>query len=149
TAPAAPGGATTAAATAPPAEPVPAVRARRRVPLGWIVPAAVVAAWALAYHLGLVNPTLISSPEQVLATLWSALADGTLAGHIAVSVGRWLAGFALGLVVGLGLGLATGLSRWAERLLDPTLQMLRTVPVMGLVPLFVIWFGLGESPKIL
>lgn len=121
----------------------------RHLPLGWVVPAAALVAWSGAYHLGVIDPTLFSSPEQVVAALWSAATDGTLAGHLAVSVGRWLGGFALGLAAGLALGLLTGLSRWAERLLDPTMQMLRTVPVMGLVPLFVIWFGLGETPKVL
>lgn len=137
------------------AEPTPSTstrrtrRARRTVPLGWIVPVVIVAAWHVAYSVGAINPILFSSPVEVVRTLWEALLDGTLLGHLGTSVGRWMLGFVIGGVLGLAAGAVVGLSRFFERLLDPTAQMLRTVPIMGLVPLFIVWFGLGEVPKII
>lgn len=122
---------------------------RRGVPLGWIVPVAVLVLWHVAYSNAWINPVLFSSPLTVFTTLVDATADGTLIENLGTSVGRWLLGFAIGGVLGLALGAVTGLSQLFERLLDPTVQMLRTVPIMGLVPLFIVWFGLGELPKVL
>lgn len=124
-------------------------KARRAFPIGWIVPAAVIVVWHLAYVAGAINPILFSSPVKVVQTMWEALLDGTLLTHLGTSVGRWMLGFLIGGVLGLALGAVVGLSRFFERLLDPTAQMLRTVPIMGLVPLFIVWFGLGELPKII
>ncbi|MGI6878493.1 ABC transporter permease [Microbacterium sp. gxy059] len=124
-------------------------RGPRRVPLGWIVPAAIVLFWWGAYEAGWINPVLFSSPVLVVQTLWDAMIHGSFFSDLGVSVGRWLLGFGVGAVLGLLFGAVTGLSRTAERLLDPTFQMLRTIPIMGLVPLFIVWFGLGELPKIL
>ncbi|WP_158277201.1 ABC transporter permease [Serinibacter arcticus] len=122
---------------------------RRRVPIGWIVPVVLVLVWWLSFETGLIDPGLISSPWEVAATLGEAVVNGTFWANLGASLGRWLLGFAIGGLLGLLAGAATGLSRPAERLLDPTLQMFRTVPIMGLVPLFIIWFGLGEVPKVI
>jgi len=130
------------------AEPRPAQR-RRGFPIGWVVPLAILLLWYLAYTFAWVNPILFSSPVEVVQTLWTATLDGTLPTHLGTSVGRWLLGFAIGAVLGLALGAVTGLSGFFERLLDPTVQALRTVPIMGLVPLFIVWFGLGELPKVI
>lgn len=124
-------------------------RAKRGVQLGWIIPAAVVVFWFAAYTLEWINPVMFSSPFEVAKAFWAAIQDGTFAENLGASVGRWLLGFAIGGGLGLIAGALTGLSRLGERLLDPSLQMLRTVPIMGLVPLFILWFGLGEAPKII
>lgn len=124
-------------------------RRRLRVPLGWIVPVAVLVLWWAAYHAQWVNPVLFSSPWEVTRTLWAAILDGSFGTNLVASLTRWLLGFGIGAVLGLLFGALTGLSRTAERLLDPTFQMLRTIPIMGLVPLFIVWFGLGELPKVL
>lgn len=122
---------------------------RRRLPIGWIVPSAVVVLWYLAYTFEWVNPVMFSSPVEVIRTLWAALLDGSLPRNLGTSVGRWLLGFSIGASLGLVAGALVGLSKFFERLLDPTAQMLRTVPIMGLVPLFIVWFGLGELPKVI
>ncbi|WP_420112972.1 ABC transporter permease [Pseudactinotalea sp.] len=122
---------------------------RRSLPIGWILPVLILALWYVAYTSEWVNPILFSSPVQVVQTLWTSTLDGTLPTHLATSVGRWLLGFAIGAALGLALGAITGLSSLFERLLDPTVQALRTVPIMGLVPLFIVWFGLGELPKVI
>lgn len=124
-------------------------RTRRRVPLGWIVPAGVLLVWVVAYSMQWVNPVMFSSPLEVAKAFGAAVADGSFFENLSASVSRWLIGFAVGGGLGLAAGALTGLSRLSERLFDPSFQMLRTVPIMGLVPLFILWFGLGESPKII
>lgn len=124
-------------------------RGIRAIPVGWILPVAILVLWHLAYTNAWVNPVLFSSPLEVLRTLWETSLDGTLGRHLWTSVGRWLLGFSVGAVLGLAAGAVTGLSRPSERVLDPTVQMLRTIPIMGLVPLFIVWFGLGEMPKVI
>ncbi|MFC6154635.1 ABC transporter permease [Nocardioides yefusunii] len=121
----------------------------QRMPLGWIVPVAFLVLWHVAYEAGWINPTLLSSPVQVAQTLWESMRDGEFWDNLGMSVRRWILGFLIGGVLGLVLGALTGLSRFSERMLDSTLQMLRTIPLMGLVPLFIVWFGIGEQPKII
>jgi sulfonate transport system permease protein len=65
-----------------------------------------------------------------------------------VSLRRVAIGFVIGAVVGLALGIISGLSRWGAALVDPPVQMLRTLPSLGLIPLFILWFGIGEEPKV-
>jgi sulfonate transport system permease protein len=122
---------------------------RFKWPLGLLLPAVIVVFWGVAYQAHWINPVLFSSPIQVAATLWSAILDGSLLANVGASVERWIIGFLIGAVVGVFFGAITGFSRIGERLLDTTFQMFRTVPIMGLVPLFVIWFGLGELPKVI
>ena len=123
--------------------------ARRRIPIGWILPVAILLFWFVAYSLEWINPVLFSSPVEVAKAFFAAFQDGTFVENLSVSVGRWLSGFAIGGGLGLAAGALTGLSKFSERFLDPSLQMLRTVPIMGLVPLFILWFGLGETPKVI
>ncbi|HCS1486179.1 TPA: ABC transporter permease subunit, partial [Shigella flexneri] len=68
--------------------------------------------------------------------------------HLAISSWRALIGFSIGGSLGLILGLISGLSRWGERLLDTSIQMLRNVPHLALIPLVILWFGIDESAKI-
>jgi sulfonate transport system permease protein len=74
--------------------------------------------------------------------------NGTLAKHLQASVTRWSIGFLIGGGLGLLLGSWVGLSRGAERALDTSIQMLRTVPFLAMAPLLIIWLGLDEAPKI-
>lgn len=124
-------------------------RSRKRFPIGWILPVAIVLVWFAAYQFQWINPVLFSSPVEVAKAFWSAVLDGSFVTNLSASVGRWLLGFAIGGALGLAAGALTGLSKVSERLLDPSFQMLRTVPIMGLVPLFILWFGLGEPPKVI
>lgn len=77
-----------------------------------------------------------------------AFASGELWQHLAISSWRALIGFSIGGSLGLILGLISGLSRWGERLLDTSIQMLRNVPHLALIPLVILWFGIDESAKI-
>lgn len=111
-------------------------------------PLLAVGLWQVASVTGVLPARLLASPLTVLSSAWALTVDGTLPAALLVSVQRVAAGFAVGAVAGVALGLTTGLSRWADQLLDPILQMLRMLPFLGLVPLLILWFGIGELPKV-
>jgi sulfonate transport system permease protein len=114
----------------------------------WISPVVIVLAWQLLSDAGVIPQDKIASPAQIGTTAWQLIKDGTLGDATLVSVQRVLAGFAVGAVIGLVLAVFAGLSRIAEDAVDPPMQMLRTLPHFGLIPLFIVWMGIGESPKI-
>jgi sulfonate transport system permease protein len=114
-----------------------------------IGPLILVVAWAIATSAGWIDPSILPSPSG-LARGWQQLwTEQALAHQIATSLTRALIGGAVGIVFGLFLGTIAGLSKLGEELLDALLQMLRTVPFLALVPLFIVWFGIGEAPKLL
>ncbi|MFD8303504.1 ABC transporter permease [Streptomyces sp. NPDC059690] len=121
----------------------------RRLPGGRLLgPAVLVAVWAAASAAGRLDPGAIPTPWTVLRTaghLWSA---GTLRTDIATSLERAAYGFAIGLTAGVVLALASGLSRVGEALIDGTVQLNRAIPTLGLIPLFILWLGIGEAFKI-
>ena len=107
-----------------------------------------VLAWQLASSLGLLSPRVLASPLQIAQSGWLLTVSGDLPWHVTVSLGRASAGLAIGLLVGGGLALVAGLSRIGEDIVDAPVQMLRTLPFLALVPLFILWFGIGETPKV-
>ena len=111
-------------------------------------PLAIVAIWAIATTAGWVDPSILPSPPALAEGFRQLWTEQNLLGQLGVSLGRALAGGTAGIVVGLALGIAAGLSRLGEELFDAALQMLRTIPFLALVPLFIVWFGIGEAPKI-
>lgn len=115
---------------------------------GFILPVLIVVAWHFASVSGAIKPYLLPPPSAVVTTLWEMTLSGVLLKHVQASVGRWVVGFALGGGLGLLLGSWVGLSRGAERTLDTSVQMLRTVPFLAMAPLLIIWLGLDEAPKI-
>lgn len=114
----------------------------------WISPFVLFLLWQLGSTLGLIPARILASPLSVLATFWSMLISGELTSNLLVSFGRVMAGLAIGVVVGATLALISGLSRLGETAVDSPIQMLRTLPVLALAPLFIVWFGIGETPKI-
>lgn len=117
-------------------------------------PALALLAWQLVSEIGLVSPQKLPPPTQVWSTAVSLVttaspAYGTLQGALLVSLGRVALGFATGAAAGVALAMAAGLSRLGENAIDPLMQMLRTLPLFGLVPVFIVWFGIGEPPKLL
>lgn len=125
--------------------------ARRRPRVRWqrfAVPAVLLLAWELAATTGFVSERRFSSPSQIAATLWQLAASGELGMHLLASLARAGSGLAIGLSLGVALALLAGLSRRGEDAVDALLQMARTLPHLALVPLFILWFGIGETPKI-
>jgi sulfonate transport system permease protein len=111
-------------------------------------PLVLVALWELAARIGLIPPRTLAPPSEVIRTFWSLLVTGELGHHLLVSLGRVAAGMVIGVVTGVTLALLSGLSRRGEILIDAPMQMLRALPFLALVPLFILWFGIGEEPKI-
>ena len=99
--------------------------------------------------MGYLSFKTFSSPWQVADTAYQLMANGTLERALLVSLARVGVGLFIGVTAGLILGLVSGLFRLGEDLIDPSLQMLRTMPVLALIPLFILWFGIGELPKVL
>lgn len=116
--------------------------------LPWLLPAAILAVWQISASAGLLSGRILPAPTAVASAAGHLIATGELWGHLAASFRRAAAGFALGGAVGFGLGLLTGSSRVAARFLDSTIQMVRNIPHLALIPLVIIWFGVGEAGKL-
>ncbi|WP_053710242.1 ABC transporter permease [Streptomyces sp. NRRL B-3648] len=146
---------TTTAVAAPAAGELPQVRRRRRLSPGRRLPAArlagplaLLAAWAAASAAGALDPGAIPAPWTVLRTAGHLWTDGTLPTDVLTSLQRAGYGFAIGLTAGVVLALVSGLSRAGEALIDGTVQLNRAIPTLGLIPLFILWLGIGETFKI-
>ena len=121
-----------------------AVAAARR----FASPLAIVLLWQGASAAGLLAPRVLAAPSAILATAWGLTRSGELPVDILVSLRRVAIGFAIGAAAGGLLAVAAGLSRIGEDIVDAPMQMLRTLPFLALVPLFILWFGIGEAPKL-
>lgn len=116
--------------------------------VGLIFPVLILLIW---YVLGVqdkINQALLPTLPQTLSTAWELLADGSLFGDIAVSIGRVLKGFAIGAILGIVIGTLMGLHRPIYNLLNSLVAILRPIPMMALIPLFILWLGIGESCKV-
>jgi sulfonate transport system permease protein len=122
------------------------VGAQRMLP--WLVPALVIAGWQIASQFGWLSTRVLPEPWAVVRAFWSLLLSGEIGKHVATSTWRALAGFGIGGGLGLLLGLLTGTFRSAETLLDSSLQMIRNIPALALIPLVILWFGIDESAKL-
>ncbi|MFD9332697.1 ABC transporter permease [Streptomyces sp. NPDC060065] len=130
---------------------VPTSTRRSRVPR-WLRrtsgPILLLALWQLLSTTGVLTPDILASPGTIARVGSDLIADGSLPNAMGVSLQRVAVGLLFGTVVGTGLALVSGLFRIGEDLVDASVQMLRTVPFVGLIPLFIIWFGIGEAPKV-
>jgi sulfonate transport system permease protein len=114
----------------------------------WIVPVLIVLLWQSASQLGLLPAQVLPAPTAVATAGWHLIRSGELWTHIEISAWRAFSGFAIGGGIGFVLGLANGLSSWSETLLDTTLQMIRNIPHLALIPLVILWFGIDEEAKL-
>lgn len=119
-------------------------RLARRV----VGPLAVIALWQLVCSSGVFTSVEVASPLAVLDAGRQLWAEGTLQSNLLISLQRVVEGLTLGVAVGVLLAVACGLFWVGEDLLDPVIQAARSVPILGLVPLVIIWFGVGETPKV-
>jgi len=120
--------------------------ARRAVP--WLVPVGAIAMWQLLSQAGWLSTRILPEPLAVAKAFWAMSLTGEMWQHVATSSWRAVSGFLVGGSLALALGLLTGSLRWAETLLDSTLQMVRNVPPLALIPLVILWFGIDESAKL-
>jgi sulfonate transport system permease protein len=116
---------------------------------GMLLPAIILMVWQIIGSLGMVSGTILPTPMAIFYSFVELIASGELGRHLEISVWRAGIGFLLGAGLGLLLGIITGFSSRTEEVVDPTLQMLRTVPHLAVAPLFILWFGFGELSKIL
>ena len=120
--------------------------AKRLVP--WLVPVGLIVFWQIASSLGWLSTRVLPAPVDMVKAAWNLTVSGELWTHVKVSAGRALAGLAIGGGAGLALGLLTGSVKFAETLLDSTIQMVRNIPALALIPLVILWFGIDESAKL-
>lgn len=150
---------TTTSVLAPPrtsAAAPPARRTRRRlgpgrpIPFGAAFgPLLLLGLWSIGSAAGWLDPRTLSAPWTVVTTAGDLIADGRLQDNLIVSARRAALGLALGTVIGTVTALISGLSRWGEAILDGPIQIKRAVPAVALVPLLILWIGIGEQMKVL
>lgn len=113
------------------------------------IPVIILIIWQLGGVFGLVSKTVLPTPLDIFLAFQELIKTGELFGHLSISVFRAAAGFFIGGGLGIILGTIVGFSTRSEQYLDPSVQMLRTVPHLAVAPLFVLWFGFGETSKVL
>jgi len=145
---------TTALAGSPATAPRPPRAVRRRTSSRfaflrrWVSPIVIIAIWQLLCSTGVIDPRTMASPAQIASTAVDLIQDGTLGTETLISLQRVVLGLVIGGSIGMLLAVVAGLSRIGDDAIDPPMQMLRTLPHLGLISLFITWFGLGETPKV-
>jgi sulfonate transport system permease protein len=114
----------------------------------WLVPLAIVLIWQLASVTGFVPARVLPAPSDVVLAGWKLLLSGELVRNMWVSFWRAGVGFLIGGGIGFVFGLANGLSQLSAKLTDTTLQMVRNIPHLALIPLVILWFGIDEAAKL-
>lgn len=125
-------------------------RKKRRLEgtLPWLIPVAIIVIWEVIVDAGMIDTIYVPSPSAVgsqAITLWQ---EGTLQQNIGISLYRATIGLLIGGTIGFTLGVANGLSRISNLLFNSTVQMVRNIPHLALIPLIIIWLGIGEPAKV-
>ncbi|MCL6608729.1 MAG: ABC transporter permease [Geminicoccaceae bacterium] len=121
---------------------------RRIRHVGWLSFLVLVGLWELASRAGLVSPFTLPAPSRVLAALLEMAGSGELARHLVASLARLALGWALGAMLGVAVGLAIGISSLARSIGLPLVSALFPVPKIALLPLLILWLGIGEASKV-
>ena len=116
---------------------------------GLIIPVGIALAWEIAVALKWADGRLLPTPTAIFATLAALTRSGDLATHVATTLQRVALGFGLGVAAGTFIGALSGYATPVRRLIDPTLQALRNIPSIAWVPMFILWFGIFETSKII
>ena len=114
----------------------------------WLLPVALVVGWHIASSMGWMSTRVLPAPLDVMTAAWTLAASGELWTHVSVSAARALTGLAIGGGLGLLLGLLTGSVVFFETLLDSTIQMVRNIPALAMIPMVILWFGIDEGAKL-
>jgi sulfonate transport system permease protein len=125
-----------------------AMSARSRTLAQWALPVGIIAAWEALSLAGVIPLRILPAPTAVVAAGWKLTMSGALPRNMWVSFWRAIVGFAIGGGIGFALGLANGLSRRSDLIFDSTLQMIRNIPHLALIPLVILWFGIDEGAKV-
>jgi sulfonate transport system permease protein len=114
----------------------------------WLVPVGLIIIWQILAQLGFITTRILPAPTQIAEAAVRLTLSGELFRNVSISLWRALVGFLIGGGIGLGLGVLNGASPLAERLLDSSLQMIRNVPHLAMIPLVILWFGIGDEARI-
>jgi sulfonate transport system permease protein len=114
----------------------------------WISPVALLVVWEAASRSGIIPERTLAAPSAVIRSLIDMIVSGELPQNLLVSFWRVALGLGIGVSLGVVLALVAGLSRRGEYAIDPIIQIKRTIPALALTPLFIVWFGIGETPKV-
>jgi sulfonate transport system permease protein len=114
----------------------------------WAVPVLLIVLWQFFVQVGWLSTRVLPAPTGVVQAGIQLAKSGELLRHIGVSTWRAFLGFAIGGGIGLVLGLLNGIFPISEKLLDTSIQMIRNVPHLALIPLVILWFGIGEESKL-
>jgi sulfonate transport system permease protein len=120
----------------------------RDVLIAWALPALLVVAWEIGARVGFISARILPAPSAVAVAFWVNLQNGELIHHTLISTERAFYGLVIGGGIGFVLGVINGALPIAEKLTDSSLQMLRNVPHLAIIPLVILWFGIDESAKI-
>lgn len=116
--------------------------------LSWLAPVALVVIWEWLAQAGWLSPHVLPAPSKVIRTAYKLATAGTLLNDLGVSLLRAASGFVIGTAVGATLGILVGFSRIAEAAIDRSVQMIRAIPFLAVLPLVIVWLGVGETQKI-
>ncbi len=116
--------------------------------LPWLLPGLLLLVWEILGRTGHLKAALLPAPSEVLTAGINLIGTGDLQTHLWVSFTRAISGLAVGGSLAFLLGLANGLSRLSERLTDTSIQMIRNIPALSLIPLVILWFGIEEGAKL-
>src|SRR4051794_13455454 len=108
----------------------------------WVVPILILVLWQVLGQIGLIGQDILPTPLEVLQAFIQLSKDGVLWENMVVSAKRAFIGFLIGGSIWFVLGMANGLSRTSEKLLDSSIQMVRTIPHLALIPIVILWFGI-------
>lgn len=124
---------------------------KREIPynlISWLVPVALLLLWETLVRVGVIPHRVLPAPSTVISTAWKFTISGELPNHLLVSLQRAWTGYLIGGSIALALGFAVGLSKLAGAIVDRPLQMIRAIPFLAIVPMVIVWFGVGETAKI-
>lgn len=146
----------TAAVLERPVQPPPAAKRKRRLglgqpaPYGWLLgPALLLVFWTVGSAVGFIDPRILPAPWVALTTGAEMIEQGRLQANLAVSAWRAGQGLAYGVVIGVIIALISGLSLLGGYIFDGLVQLKRAIPTLALIPLFILWFGIGEGMKVI
>jgi sulfonate transport system permease protein len=121
----------------------------KRIPYGRLLgPVLIFGLWSLGSATHVIDPSIVSAPWSVIATAGALLARGELQSDFLVSARRALIGLGIGVLVGTGLAVIAGMNRIGDAVVDGAMQVKRAIPALALIPLMILWLGIGEEMKI-
>ncbi|MGP3970641.1 ABC transporter permease [Streptomyces sp. 6N223] len=122
----------------------------RAIPFGWAIgPVLLLVVWSVGSATGWIDERNLTAPWDVVATAAELIEDGRLQENLWTSAERALLGLAFGTGAGLVLAVVAGLSRFGEGVIDGPVQIKRSIPALAMIPLLILWFGIGESMKVI